>query len=80
MSGSGGRNVTLYDRGFGELGNGVDWGKSQLHSDGSSHNSVGSNENSHFSWDQQADGGVRGEHFVDTGYSKGNPSRHPFDR
>jgi hypothetical protein len=73
-----GRNVPLFDSSFGNLGQDIHGGKSEIHQDGGSHNTV-YGDNAHFSWDQQPGGGVSGEHFVDTGYPKGNPQRHPFD-
>ncbi|HBP50956.1 MAG: hypothetical protein US68_C0006G0023 [Candidatus Shapirobacteria bacterium GW2011_GWE1_38_10] len=60
----GGRNVALYDRSMGELGNGIDRGISRLNEDGSSHNTV-SGDGQHFSWDQSRSGDVSGMHFRD---------------
>ena len=75
MNGPGGRNVTLYDRDFGDLGNGIDRGISRLHDDGGSHNTV-SGDGQHFSWDQAANGDVSGMHFRDD-QARGE-SRFPF--
>jgi hypothetical protein len=73
------RSVTLYDSGFGDLGDGIDRGVSRFRNDGSTHNTV-SGDGHHFSWDQSETGDVSNMHFVDDSPSKGSVGRHPFDR
>lgn len=71
------RDVTLYDRQFGNLGSDIHGGVSRLNPEGS-HNTV-YGDGHHFSWDQDNNGEVSNEHFVDDGYRNG-PNRHPFDK
>jgi hypothetical protein len=44
------------------------------------HTNTFGNAGGHQSWDHDRHGNVKNNHFVDDGYPKGNPRRHPFDK
>lgn len=73
----------LYDSGMGKLGpGGIGGGSVEFKPGGRTHTSIFGYDrpDGRFSWDTDPRGNVKGDHFTDQGYPKGNPLRHPFGR